>query len=82
MLVGGPDSDDTLGARHFELKVSVVGNRHEFGIARASKDGVVGPTKSNYLKSQGLFPKVGGVPKQTGRLIRPMGSARFLGTTP
>jgi hypothetical protein len=50
MLIGGPDGD-TLGAQHFELKVSVVGNCHEFGVARVPKDGVVGPTEPNYLES-------------------------------
>jgi hypothetical protein len=82
VLIGGSDGDDTLGTRHFKLKVGVVGNRHEFGIAGAPKNGVVGPMKPNHLKSEGLLPKVGGVPKQTGRSIRPMGSARFPGTTP
>jgi hypothetical protein len=51
VFIGGPGGDDTLRAWHFELKVSIVGNRHEFGIARAPKDGVVGPTEPNYLKS-------------------------------
>jgi hypothetical protein len=51
MLIGGLNGDDTLGARHFELKVSVVRNRPEFGVARAPEDGVVGPTEPIYLES-------------------------------
>jgi hypothetical protein len=60
VLIGGSNGDDTLRARHFELKVGVVGNRHEFGIAGAPKNGVVGPMKPNHLESEGLLPEVGG----------------------
>jgi hypothetical protein len=51
VFIGGPDGDDTLGAWHFELKVGVVGNCHEFGVAGAPKDGVVGPVEPNYFES-------------------------------
>ena len=34
MLVCGLDSDDAVGARHLELEVVVVGDRHELGVAR------------------------------------------------
>jgi hypothetical protein len=63
VLIGGPDGDDTLSAWHFELEVGVVGNRHEFGIARTPNDGVVGPVEPNHLESECLLSKVGGVPK-------------------
>jgi hypothetical protein len=51
VFIGGSDGDNSLGAQHFELKVGVVGNHHEFGVARATKDGMVGTVKPNYLKS-------------------------------
>ena len=35
MLVRGLDSDDAIGARHLELEVGVVRDRHELGVARA-----------------------------------------------
>jgi hypothetical protein len=59
VFIGGPDSDDTLGARHFELEVGIVGNRHEFGVAGVPKNGVVGPMEPNHLESEGLLPEVG-----------------------
>ena len=34
MLVRGLDGDDTIGARHLELKVGVVRDRHELSVAR------------------------------------------------
>jgi hypothetical protein len=50
-VIGGPDGDNTLRAWHFELKLGVVWNHHEFGIATAPNDGVVGPVEPNYLES-------------------------------
>jgi hypothetical protein len=73
MFIGGPDGDVTLGAQHFELKVGVVGNRHEFGIAGVPKDGVVGPMESNHLESEGLLPEVGGGAKADGQVDLPDG---------
>ena len=35
MLVRGLDGDDAIGARHFELEVGVVWDRHELGVAQA-----------------------------------------------
>jgi hypothetical protein len=51
VFIGGPDGDNTLRAWHFELKLGVVWNHHEFGIATAPNDGVVGPVEPNYLES-------------------------------
>jgi hypothetical protein len=82
MLVGGPDSDDTIRARHFELEVGVVGNHHESGVAGAPKNGVVCPMESNHLESGSFLPEVGVIPKQIGRSTRPTGSAHFPNTTP
>jgi hypothetical protein len=63
MLIGGPNSDDTVGARHFELKVGVVRDHHKPGIAGAPNNGVVCPLESNHLESESFLPEVGGVPK-------------------
>jgi hypothetical protein len=41
VLIGGPNSNDTIGIRHFELEVGVIGDRHEPGVAGASENGVV-----------------------------------------
>jgi hypothetical protein len=60
VLIGGPDSNDTIGARHFEFEVGVVGNRHEPSVARAPKNGVVCPMESNHLESESFLPEVGG----------------------
>jgi hypothetical protein len=60
MLVGGPYSNDTVGARHFELEVGVIGDRHESGIAGAPKNGMVCSMESNHFESESLLPEVGG----------------------
>jgi hypothetical protein len=60
VLVGGPDSDDTIRAQHFELEVGVVRNHHEPGVAGAPKNGVVCPMEPNHLKSESFLPEVGG----------------------
>jgi hypothetical protein len=59
VLIGGPDSDDTVGAWHFELEVGVVGNCHELDIAGAPKNGVVCPMEPNHLESESFLPEVG-----------------------
>jgi hypothetical protein len=59
VLVGGPDSYDTVGARHIELEVGVIGDHHEPGIAWVPKDGVVCSMESNHFKNKSLFPEVG-----------------------
>jgi hypothetical protein len=66
VLIGGSNGDDTIGARHFELEIGVVRNRHELGVAGAPKNGVVCPMEFNHLKSES-FLKLVGVPKQIGR---------------
>jgi hypothetical protein len=70
LLIGGPDGDDIVGARHFELEVGVVGNHHEPGIAGAPKNGVVCPTESNHLESESFLPEVGGS-AETDRQVDP-----------
>jgi hypothetical protein len=70
VLVGGPDSDDTVRSQYFELEVGVVGNRHEPGVAGAPKNGVVCPMEFNHLESESFLPKVGGS-TETGRQVDP-----------
>jgi hypothetical protein len=70
VLIGGPDSNDTVGARHFELEVGVIGDRHEPGVAGASKNGVVCSMESNHFESESLLPEVGGS-AETGRQVDP-----------
>jgi hypothetical protein len=71
MLVGGPDGDDSLRARHLELEVGVVGDCHKFGIVGTPKDGVVGPVKPSHLESEGLLLEVGGGAKVDGQIDSP-----------
>jgi hypothetical protein len=60
VLIRGPNGDNTLRARHLELEVGVVGDCHKHGVARTSKDGVVGSLETNHLKSECLLPEVSG----------------------
>ena len=55
MLVRGLDSDDAVGARHLELEVRVVGDRHELGVAWPPQDGVVGSLEPNHLEGEDLL---------------------------
>src|SRR5688572_23507425 len=50
VAVRGSDGDDSLGARHLELEVIVVGDGHELGVARSSQHRVIGPSEPNYLE--------------------------------
>jgi hypothetical protein len=59
----GPDSYDTVGARHFELEVGVIGDHHEPGVAWVPKDGVVCSTESDHFESESLLLEVGGSAK-------------------
>jgi hypothetical protein len=77
VLIGGHDSDDTIGARHFELEVGVVGDRHEPGVAGAPKNGVVCPMESNHFKSESFLPEVSGS-AETDRQVDPSDGLRSL----
>jgi hypothetical protein len=59
VAVRGSDSDGSLGARHLELEVSVVGDGHELGIAWSSQHRVIGPSEPNYLEGEGFLSEVG-----------------------
>jgi hypothetical protein len=77
MLIGGPNSDDTIGARHFELEVGVVRDRHEPSVAGAPKNGVVCPMESNHLESETFLPKVGGSTETDRQVDPPNGLCSF-----
>jgi hypothetical protein len=77
MLIGGPDGDDTIGARHFELEVGVVGNRYEPGVAGVPKNGVVCPMVSNHLKSESFLPEIGGSTETDRQVDPPNGLCSF-----
>jgi hypothetical protein len=78
VLIGGPDTDDTIRAWHFELEVGVVRDHHEPGVAGAPKNGVVCPIESNHLESESFLPKVGGS-TNTGLEVRPCDSQKVEG---
>src|SRR6185369_14029169 len=52
------DGDDTLRSWHLELEVGVVGDGHELGVARTTKDVMVGSSKPHHLKSEYLLAEV------------------------
>jgi hypothetical protein len=70
VLIGGRNSNDTIGARHFELEVGVIGDHHEPGVAGASENGVVCSMESYHFKSESLLPEVGGS-AETDRQVNP-----------
>lgn len=82
MVHRGAHGDGVGEARHFELQVGIVGDSHELRVAWSSKNGVIGPAKPDHLKGEGLGPEVGGVPKVTGRSIRPSEVACLPGMAP
>ena len=68
MLVRGLDSDDAVGARHLELEVGVVRDRHELGVAWAPQDSVISPLKPNHLEGKDLLAVVGGGAEADGQV--------------
>jgi hypothetical protein len=70
VLIGGPDSNDTIGTRHFELELGVIGDRHEPGIARASENGMVCSMESYHFEGESLLSEVGGS-AETDRQVDP-----------
>jgi hypothetical protein len=73
VAVCGSDSDGSLGAWHLELEVRVVGDDHELGVARSSQHRVIGPSKPDYLKSEGFLSEVGGSSKADRKIKLPKG---------
>jgi hypothetical protein len=60
VAVRGSDGDSSVEAWHLELKVRVVGDVHELGVARSSQHRVIGPSGPNHLESEGFLSEVGG----------------------
>jgi hypothetical protein len=68
VAVRGSDGDDSLGARHLELEVSVVGDDHELGVAWSSQHRVIGSSKPDYLEGEGFLSEVGGSSEADGQV--------------
>jgi hypothetical protein len=80
VVVCGSDGDGSVGARHLELEVCVVGDGYEFGVARSSQHRVVGPSEPYHLESEGFLSEVEGVLKQAGESSCPRGRISLPGT--
>jgi hypothetical protein len=61
--VRGADGDDSVGARHLELEVGVVGNDHELGVAWSPQHCVVGSSEPDHLECEGFLSEVVGSPE-------------------
>jgi hypothetical protein len=66
VLVRGADGDDSVGARHLELEVGVVGGGHELGVAWPPQHCVVGSSEPDHLEREGFPSEVGGSPEADG----------------
>jgi hypothetical protein len=82
VAVRGSDGDDSLGARHLELEVRVVGDGHELGVARSSQHRVIGSLEPDHLEREGFPVEVGGG-SEAGRQIKlPKGQDALTGDDP
>jgi hypothetical protein len=82
VAVRGSDGDDSLGGRHLELEVSVVGDGHELGVARSSQHRVIGPSEPNYLEGEGFLSEVGGSSEANGQVNLSEGQDTLSGCNP
>jgi hypothetical protein len=82
VAVHGPDGDDSLGARHLELEVGVVGDGHELGVAWSSQHRVIGPSEPNYLEGEGFLSEVGGSSEADGQVDLSEGQDMLSGCNP
>jgi hypothetical protein len=82
MAVRGSDGDDSLGARHLELEVSVVGDGNELGVARSSQHRVIGPLEPNYLEGEGFLSEVGRSSEEDGQVNLSEGQDTLFGCNP
>jgi hypothetical protein len=80
--VRGADGDDPVGARHLELKVGVVGDDHELGVAWPPQHCVVGSSEPDHLEREGFPSEVGGSPKADGQIELSKGLDAFPGNDP
>jgi hypothetical protein len=82
VAVRGSDGDDSLGARHLELEVRVVGDGHELGIARSSQHRVIGSSEPDHLEREGFPAEVGGSSDADGQIELPKGQDALTGDDP
>jgi hypothetical protein len=82
VLVRGSNGDDPVGARYLELEVGVVGDGHEFGVARSPQHRVVGPSEPDHLKREGFLSEVGGSSEADGQIKLPKGQDVLPGDDP
>jgi hypothetical protein len=80
--VCGSDGDGSVGARHLEIVVRVVGDDHELGVARSSQHRVIGPSEPDYLESEGFLSEVGGSSEADGQIKLPKGQDTLTGDDP
>jgi hypothetical protein len=66
--VCGSDGDDPVWARHLELKVGVVGDDHELGVAWSPQHLVVGSLEPDHLEREGFPSEDGGNPEADGQI--------------
>jgi hypothetical protein len=77
--VRGANGDDSVGARHLELEVGVVGDSHELGVAWSPQHCVVGSSEPDHLEREGFLLKVVGSPEADGQIELPKGLDAFPG---
>jgi hypothetical protein len=82
VAVRGPDGYDSLGARHLELEVGVVGDGHELGITWSSLHRMIGPSEPNYLEDEGFLSEVGGSSEVDRQVNLPEGQDALPGCDP
>jgi hypothetical protein len=66
--IRGADGDDPVGARHLELKVGVVGDGHELGVAWSPQHCVVGSSEPDQFEREGFLSEVGGSLEADGKI--------------
>jgi hypothetical protein len=76
------DDDDSLGARHLELEVRVVGDGHELGVAWSSQHRVIGSSEPDHLEREDFPVKVGGSSEANGQIKLPKGQDTLTGDDP
>jgi hypothetical protein len=82
VAIHGSGGDDSLGAWHLELEISVVGDDHELGVARSSQHSVIGPSEPDHLESEGFLSEVGGSSEADGQVNLSKGQDTLSGCNP
>jgi hypothetical protein len=79
MAVRGSDNDDSLGPRHLELEVRVVGDDHELGVARSPQHRMIGSSEPDHLEREGFPAEVGGSSEADVQIKLPKGQDALTG---